>query len=104
MLIAVLSVTALTPLVRRLALRVGAVAQPGGRHVHQQSIPRLGGIAVTIAFFAPLLVLPRLDASVAAVMSHESAWLVGLVGGGVGMCALGTLDDTRGVRAIYKLL
>src|SRR5690349_14544583 len=104
LLIAVLAVAMLTPLVRRLAVRLGAVAQPGGRHVHQRSIPRLGGIAIAIAFFTPLLLLARLAASIASVMSHESSWLIGLVGGGVAMCAVGVLDDTRGIRALYKLL
>ena len=104
LLISVAVVATVTPLVRRLALRLGAVAQPGGRHVHQRSIPRLGGLAIAVAFFTPLLLLPRLDASIASVMSHESSWLIGLVVGGAAMCAVGVLDDTRGIRALYKLL
>ena len=35
-----------TPLVRRLALAVGAVDHPGARRVHSRHIPRLGGIAI----------------------------------------------------------
>lgn len=40
--IALLAVAVLTPVVRVMAVRLGAVAHPGGRHVHQTVIPRLG--------------------------------------------------------------
>jgi UDP-GlcNAc:undecaprenyl-phosphate/decaprenyl-phosphate GlcNAc-1-phosphate transferase len=36
----------LTPLVRRLALFLGAVDQPGARKVHKQPTARMGGLAV----------------------------------------------------------
>ena len=36
----------ITPLVRRFALRRGLVDRPGGRKVHEQPIPRLGGVAI----------------------------------------------------------
>lgn len=104
MVIAVVAVAALTPLVRRLALRLGAVDHPGGRHVHQRTIPRLGGLAIAVAFFTPLLLLYRFDAKIAGVLAGESGRVVGLVGGGVAMCAIGVADDTRGIRAMYKLL
>jgi UDP-GlcNAc:undecaprenyl-phosphate GlcNAc-1-phosphate transferase len=104
LLLAIAVVAALTPLVRWLALRLGAVAPPGGRHVHERSIPRLGGIAMVVAFFAPLLILWRVDALTAAVLDQESLRLVGLVGGGLAMSAVGVIDDTRGLRALHKLL
>src|SRR3954464_5688133 len=103
-LIAIVVVICLTPLVRLLALRLGAVARPGGRHVHQLSIPRLGGLAITVAFYAAPLRVSRLGASGASVLAGESTRLWGLVGGGVAMCAVGVVDDTRGIRAIHKLL
>ena len=40
---------ALTPLARRVSLRVGAVDRPEARKVHRQPIPRLGGVAVIAA-------------------------------------------------------
>ncbi len=41
---AFISSLALTPLARRLSLRWGVVAQPGGRRQHEGLIPKLGGI------------------------------------------------------------
>jgi UDP-GlcNAc:undecaprenyl-phosphate GlcNAc-1-phosphate transferase len=103
LLIAVAVVTMLTPLVRLLALRLGAVSPPGGRHIHLRSIPRLGGLAMVVAFFAPLLLLPRFDPLIASIL-HQEAWrLVGLIGGGLAMSAVGVIDDTRGLRALHKL-
>ena len=48
--------TILTPLVRRLAHRFGALDHArSSRKIHGKPIPRLGGIAIVIAFYAPLV-------------------------------------------------
>src|SRR5436309_5527942 len=39
----------LTPLVRLLALRIGAVDRPGERKIHTRPVPRLGGVGVVLA-------------------------------------------------------
>src|SRR5262245_43492226 len=102
--ISIVVVTALTPLVRVLALRLGAVSPSGGRHVHQRSIPRLGGLAIVAAFFAPLLLLRQTDGLVAEVLGQEWLRLLGLTVGGLSMSAVGVIDDTRGLRAAHKLV
>ncbi len=94
---------ALTPIVRRLALRVGAVSQPGGRHIHSHAIPRLGGVAVALSFFAPLLALFLVESTVAEAFRADTKRVVGLFVGGAVMCAVGVVDDTRGLRALHKL-
>jgi UDP-GlcNAc:undecaprenyl-phosphate GlcNAc-1-phosphate transferase len=43
-----------TPLVRRFALERGLVDEPGGRKVHADVIPRVGGIAIVAGFTAAL--------------------------------------------------
>lgn len=101
---ALLTVALLTPVVRILALRVGAVSHPGGRHVHQTAIPRLGGTAICVGFFVPLLVLYRTVPQIHDRMLGSASAMVALVAGGLAMCALGAVDDARGVRALYKLL
>lgn len=91
-----------TPLVRRWALRVGAVSIPGGRHLHGRSVPRLGGLALALAWLAPVLGL--------SFFSHwlplrpaELKELLGLVIGSVTLCIAGAWDDARGLRASVKL-
>ena len=48
---------ALTWLIRNLAIRWKLYDQPEGRKIHSEPIPRLGGIAVAIAFSVPILAL-----------------------------------------------
>lgn len=47
----------LTPLMRRLGLRLRAVGGSGGRHVHASAIPRLGGISLALGWSIPLVVM-----------------------------------------------
>lgn len=96
-------VLALTPLVRRWALRAQAVDRPGGRRVNVTPIPRLGGIGVGIAFYAALLLLFILDTEVAGLFFESPARAIGLVLGGVLMMLVGAIDDLRGMRALHKL-
>ncbi|MFN7135026.1 MAG: glycosyltransferase family 4 protein, partial [Myxococcales bacterium] len=104
LIIALVVVAVLTPLVRVLALRLGAVAQPGGRHVHKTAIPRLGGLAIAVGFLAPLGVMYLTSPDVASQLRAVPLPLTGVLVGGVAMCAVGVVDDTRGIRAIHKLL
>ena len=101
--IALAIVVGVTPLVRRFAIDVGAVDRPGERRVHERVIPRLGGIALVLAFFAPLLVLFGVETEVARVFFSEPLRIVGLVAGGLIVSGLGVFDDVRGVRAWTKL-
>jgi len=51
----------LTPLVIRLAKKIGAMDQPNERKVHRFPIPRLGGLAIYASFFLSLLLYIYLD-------------------------------------------
>jgi UDP-GlcNAc:undecaprenyl-phosphate/decaprenyl-phosphate GlcNAc-1-phosphate transferase len=104
MVLALLVVAALTPMVRVLALRLGAVSAPGGRHVHQRSIPRLGGLAIGVGFFAAIAALYLIEPAATALFRAVPLRVLGLLVGGAAMCAVGMIDDTRGIRASRKLL
>ena len=54
--IAGLVAAALTWPVRLLALRIGAVDRPGGRHVHTKVTPTAGGLAIFAGFWVAFLV------------------------------------------------
>lgn len=47
----------MTPLVSRGAIRLGLVDAPGGRKVHAQSVPRLGGVAVVAATILAMILV-----------------------------------------------
>jgi UDP-GlcNAc:undecaprenyl-phosphate/decaprenyl-phosphate GlcNAc-1-phosphate transferase len=98
----VLSVLA-TPIIRRFALRIGAVSTPGGRHVHGRTVPRLGGIALAFAWAVPVVWLSFHDAAVESAVRGELLQVFAVVFGGAAICAVGAFDDARGVRPLFKL-
>lgn len=93
----------LTPWIRRLAPKLGAVDLPSGRRVNKRIIPRLGGIAIAAGFFTPLVALLFYDNTVADLFRENTLRVVGLLVGGLVICGVGALDDVKGVRALYKL-
>lgn len=103
-LLAAVSSVVLTPIVRRVALRIGAVSRPGGRHVNERAVPRLGGIAIALAFFVPLATIFPLESTVAAALRSEWRRVAGLLVGALVLAGVGVLDDTRNVRALHKFL
>ena len=92
-----------TPVVRGYAHHRGYLDQPGGRKVHQVPIPRLGGVAMTIAIALALggaiFADPDLGSTVVLRPNRADAILAG-----VGMLfVVGIVDDIRGMRAMVKL-
>ena len=58
--IAFLVAAFVTPSVAALAVRVNAIDLPGEeRRIHRRAVPRLGGVAILLGFFAAVLVLDR---------------------------------------------
>jgi UDP-GlcNAc:undecaprenyl-phosphate GlcNAc-1-phosphate transferase len=92
-----------TPIVRRFAVGIGAVSSPGYRTVNARSVPRLGGIAIALASACTLLMLLRVESNVGMVVQADPLRVLGLLGGALLVFVVGVLDDTRGVRALYKL-
>ena len=106
-----------TPLVRMLALAVGAVDMPGGRHIHNEPTARMGGLAVAVAFFASSIAARKLlllsaDAAVAtapdtAARLRATGELLALwpyVIPSLILLAAGVWDDIVSLRARMKLL
>ena len=57
---------ALTPVVRDLAIRRGWLDPISSRKVHGKPVPRVGGFAIVVAFYVPLLALLFVNSSVGA--------------------------------------
>jgi UDP-GlcNAc:undecaprenyl-phosphate GlcNAc-1-phosphate transferase len=84
-----------TPLMRRVALRLGILDQPTARKVHRDPIPLLGGIAIYGAFVVALLLLGR---------RFRLDELVSILVGATLVSFLGVWDDRRSLRPLLKLL
>src|SRR5450432_254628 len=95
----------LTPLVRRFAHRIGALDHAlSSRKIHGRPVPRLGGVAIVLAFYAPLVGLLLFHAGVSEIFLAERQKAVGLFVGGFAIALLGVYDDLRGAGAGKKFL
>ena len=90
----------LTPVARRFAVLVGAMAQPRDRDVHAIPTPRLGGIAIYGGVCAAFLLASTLPA-LSRVFRYSDVEAV-VVGGGL-IVLLGMADDRWGIDALTKL-
>ena len=92
-----------TPLVRGFAHRQNLLDLPGGRKVHSVPVPRLGGVAMAIAFGVAIggatLADPDLGSTLGLRPNRAPAILIGVSI----LLAVGIVDDTRGMRAMVKL-
>jgi len=95
-----------TPAVRSLALRTGAVDAAGFVHrkIHATDVPRLGGIALVLSFCVPIAALLFIDTGVGRLLEEQREFLVCLLGGSAVIAILGLYDDLRGAGAKLKLL
>lgn len=87
------SALVLSPLVARLGRRMGIVDRPGGRRGHKGTVPRIGGVAVFIAFVAAIGVAAWCGALTAGYGSADRVRLHGLLIGGLGAFLFGLIDD-----------
>ena len=83
-----------TPMVKKLACKVGAIDIPkDNRRMHKVPIPRLGGLAIFIAFLLTALIFADIDRP-----------LRGILLGAVMIVVLGVLDDILTLKALPKLI
>jgi UDP-GlcNAc:undecaprenyl-phosphate GlcNAc-1-phosphate transferase len=90
----------LTPLVRRLAGRIGAIKEPRGRDVHVAPVPLIGGLAMYGGLVAGLLVadqIPQLRDGFA-----NTGMVSGLLLAGGLLVVIGIIDDRWGMSALTK--
>ncbi len=94
----------LTPAVRNLAHRWKLLDHAlTSRKIHGKPIPRLGGIAIVAAFFAPLFALLFVDSGLGRMFYADPNRAFALFAGGGLIAALGVWDDVRGCGARTKL-
>lgn len=92
--IAVVTSLIMTPLVRKLAFKIGAVDVPkDDRRVHNKPMPLIGGLAIYIAVvFSSVFFLP-IDKS-----------LISIIAGGTIILISGIIDDIKGLSPKLKLI
>jgi UDP-GlcNAc:undecaprenyl-phosphate GlcNAc-1-phosphate transferase len=83
----------LTPYVKSLAIKLGALDAPDARKVHKTPIPRMGGLAIYAGFIIAVLASIHLDREI-----------IGLIVGGTVILVVGIIDDMVQLPAKVKLL
>ena len=83
-----------TPLVKKMAYKVGAIDVPkDSRRMHKVPIPRLGGLAIFLGFILSVLLFAEIDRSTRGILI-----------GSIMIVILGVLDDIMALRALPKFL
>lgn len=93
----------ITPSIRRGALQLGAFDEPGGRRVHRERAPRLGGLAVFLAGASALLVGSLLGPALGTTYVQQHLGQPGLVCGALIILATGVMDDLWNLSPRTKL-
>lgn len=95
MLLAFLVSYFMTPIAKRFAIKVGAIDVPkDDRRVHTNPIPRMGGLAIYIAFTVSMFIFSDL----------EFKKLMGIFLGSTVLVVMGMIDDVKPLRASLKLV
>ncbi|MBL7198466.1 MAG: undecaprenyl/decaprenyl-phosphate alpha-N-acetylglucosaminyl 1-phosphate transferase [Candidatus Omnitrophica bacterium] len=83
----------ITPVIANLAKRLRVLDVPEKNKLHKKATPRLGGIAIFVAYFISLLVTKNLNSNCGVIIV-----------GGMSVLLLGTLDDVFKVPAVIKFI
>lgn len=91
---ALLVAVGFTPLVRRVAIRLGVMDAPNARKIHAAPVPLLGGAAIYLTFVVVLLLFGDRD---------YVNQVVGIFVGATLMSLMGVVDDRWGLGSYSKL-
>lgn len=84
----------LTPIIKKIAIKINAVDHPNSRKVHSQIMPRLGGTSIFLATTIGLILF-------ANEMESPLLWMI--LGSFI-IVAIGILDDIKPLSAKIKLI
>ncbi|MGG0623781.1 glycosyltransferase family 4 protein [Bacillus altitudinis] len=88
------TVLIVTPIVKKFAIKIGAVDQPNKRKVHDRVMPRMGGLAIFIGVAAGALA--------GGLFLHNKITAISV--GAVLIVILGIFDDKYNLSAKFKFL
>ena len=88
----------LIPLIKKIALHIGAVSAPDTRkgetwHIHDKPIPRMGGVAIFFSFLIGYMFFAQTSAQMNAILI-----------GGIIVIMFGLFDDIKTIKARYRII
>ena len=93
----------LTPIVSGISKRFGWLDEPrDGRRLHQNPVPRIGGVAIFAAVLLALITLLFLDNESAQLLATSRTKLLSVLAPAALVFMIGVYDDVRGTGAPIK--
>ena len=86
-------VAALIPFIKKLAVHIGAVDIPGGRHIHNKVMPKLGGLAVFFGFLLGYM-----------LFCTQTPQMISILIGGIMILIFGIFDDIKRLPASVQFV
>lgn len=83
----------LVPIVKKVAEHVGAMDVPNARKVHKKPMPRLGGLAIYIAFLLGYILYGQISTQMISILIGSFLLII-----------VGIFDDINSIPAKYKFL
>ncbi|PLR83147.1 undecaprenyl-phosphate alpha-N-acetylglucosaminyl 1-phosphate transferase [Bacillus canaveralius] len=106
LLICFLAAMLLTPIIKKLAFKIGATDRPNQRKVHQKIMPRLGGLAIFISFLIGITIIkPNANFPLPLGIDIDVNNLhLSIVIGSLIIILTGVFDDIKEISPKVKLL
>ena len=83
----------LVPIIKKVAIHVNAMDEPNARKIHKVPMPRLGGLAIYLAFLLGYMLYGEISTQMLSILI-----------GGFLLILIGFIDDINSVPARYKLI
>ena len=88
-----LFVACLIPFIKKLAVYIGAVDIPGGRHIHDKVMPKLGGLAIFTGFLLGYM-----------LFCSQTPQMISILIGGIIILIFGIFDDIKRLPASVQFV
>ena len=94
----------LTPIIRVISLKVGAVDKPNARRINKVPMPSSGGLAIFLSFVVAALFFMPMAASRHFIEVSYFHYILPVIIGGLVVTTTGFIDDIFELRPRYKML
>lgn len=86
-------VACIIPFFKKMAVHIGAVDIPGGRHIHSRIVPKLGGVAIFFGFLLGYM-----------LFGSQTPQMISILIGGIVMLLFGLFDDIKRLPASTQFI
>ena len=86
-------VALIMPLIKKIAFKLGAIDNPGGRHIHKRVMPKLGGLGIFFGFLLGYM-----------IFGEHSAQMNSVLIGSFVIIITGMIDDICTLKPKHKLI